>query len=366
MVCRINYRPEFGPVVGYAFKQAKSPLIVASSLCGVTSQVIINEFEGIANRNHRCKNPCGHFVLSPAAGEKITGSQWQELCNATAQEFGAKQWVAVLHRDTNCEHVSLVMSRIGLDGKAWSTSNDRYRLRGICTSFEEQHGLTRTATQSNEPRVVKEEIEKAGRLYTKGIAPNPIPERLQIAVAVKAAMQQSPTIEAFEQTLLRQKIVTRWRHDEQGRPVGVSYARGEAAISGRNAGLTCRALAIYYGSTGTTTHEQSSRSQIPGRGALMDRAPRGSDSHENTSRFGREHGGAYIDPCGVERHGRSAVEVPRIDSTFKQIGDILTRSLSGLNLMIEEDLKDGERLMKQQQPRFIPKHKIYKTKGISV
>ena len=365
MVCRINYRPAFGPVVGYAFKRVKNPLIVASSLCAVDPKAIIAEFESVASRNTRCKTPCAHFVLSPAPGEKLSREQWRELCEATAKEFGAHQWVAALHRDTGCEHVSLVLSRIDLKGKAWSTSNDRYRLRDVCINFEQAHGLTRTSAKSIEPRLEKEELEKSARLYKTGARPDAVPERLKIAVAVKAAMQQSPTLADFERTLLRQKIVTRWRHDEQGRPVGVSYARGEAAISGKNAGITCRALTVYYGTKGTNTYEQATRSEIPGRNPRVDRAPCTGGDPATSSGIGCEHGGTYGGSQGTERFDRGATEIPGINSAVKQVGDLMTQALAGLNLMIEEDVKDGDRFIKRQQPHF-PKHKIFRTKGISL
>jgi hypothetical protein len=201
MVCRINYREAFGPVVGYALKTGKQPEIVASSLCGMTPREITTEFGSVAGRNSRCKMPCAHYVLSPAKGEVLTREQWERICQKTADEFGAQQWVAVLHRDTECQHVSFVLSRIKLDGKAWSTSNDRHRLRAICRHFEDIEGLRTTPGHSNAPRVGKEELEKAARLYRQGTNQTPVPERLAIAVAVQTAFRQSATLTDFEASL---------------------------------------------------------------------------------------------------------------------------------------------------------------------
>jgi hypothetical protein len=93
MVGKINYRPQFAPVLGYAFQAKKDPEIVASSLCGVTLTAILSEFEGLAGRNTRCLNPCAHFILSPAEGEILTRQQWEEICEATAKKFNAVQEV---------------------------------------------------------------------------------------------------------------------------------------------------------------------------------------------------------------------------------------------------------------------------------
>lgn len=367
MVCRINYRSQFGPIVGYALKLSKNPQIVASSLCGVTVQSIIQEFESVSTRNSRCKSPCAHFILSPAQGEKLNGKQWQELCSKTAQEFGAVQWVGVLHRDTQCEHVSLVMSRIDVKGKAWATSNDRFRLRKICTDFEVAHGLTRTATQSHEPRVGKEELEKANRLYNKGKVSNPVPARLQIAVAVKAAMMQSYTIEAFERTLLRQEIVTRWRYDEEGKPVGVSYARGEAAISGRNAGVTCQALTIFYSERGTNTHAQRSEFEVPGGSPVVDRASGSVNCTENQGGPGGEHCGTCEGTGPNGGLDRVTADIPRVDEVaIREVTALVSQSTTGFETMINEEVREGERFIQRHRPVFRPRHRISKTKGISI
>ena len=367
MVCRINYRAQFGPIVGYALKQSKNPVIVASSMCGVTVQSIIKEFESVSVLNPRCKTPCAHFILSPAPGDKLNIRQWEELCRKTATEFGATQWVGVLHKDTQCEHVSLVMSRIDVKGKAWKTSNDRYRLREICTNFEIENGLTRTATHSNEPRIVKEELERANRLYDAGKASNPVPDRLQIAVAVKAAMMQSYTLEAFERTLLRQKIVTRWRYDDEGKPVGVSWARGEAAISGRNAGITCQALTVYYGEKGTNTHAQRSEFEVPGGSPVVDRASGSVNSAENPSGFGGEHSGTCGNTGAAEGFDRVTANISGVDEVaLREVSALVARSTSGLEAMIQEEVRDGERFIQRQRPVFRPRHRIYKTKGVSL
>lgn len=366
MVCRINYRPSFGPVVGYALKRSKDPVIVASTMCAVDAKGIISEFEKVASLNTRCKAPCAHFVLSPAAGEKLSPAQWQNLCASTATEFGAKQWFAALHRDTGCEHASLVLSRIQLDGRAWGTSNDRYRLRTICTDFEVSQKLTRTPSKSHEPRLQKEELEKTARLHKAGAKVDAVPERLKIAIAVKAAMKQCPTIEEFERTLLRQKIVTRWRHDEQGQPIGVSYARGEAAISGRNAGITCRSLTVYYGTNGTHTHEQTARFEIPGRGSGLAGPFGGTGRPENPSGYPGANGCPDSDSSPAERFDRNSSLVPGGPAiAIREVGEMLVQAVSGLSIMMDEEAKDSERFIRNQKPKHWPQPKKHISRRIT-
>ena len=98
MVCRINHRVDFAPVVKYASKASKHAELVASSLSALTPAEMITEFQELARLNTRCKRACVHVVLSPAAGERLTGDQWRTLCERTAQELGASQWVAFRHK----------------------------------------------------------------------------------------------------------------------------------------------------------------------------------------------------------------------------------------------------------------------------
>lgn len=343
MVDRINQRTAFGPVVGYACRANKDPEVVASSLCAATPAEMIKEFEGLARRNTRCQKPCVHVVLSPATGERLTRAQWRKLCEKTAAEFGATQWVGVLHNDTAIQHCSLVLSRIGPDGRAWSTSNDRYRLRKLCRDFEAEHGLRPTAERSQEIRIGKTEIEKADRLYRTGKRPDAVPERLAIAVSVKAAFRQSATLAEFEDRLLRQKITTRWRHDEQGRPVGVSYGRGEASITGKNAGVTCRMLTVNYSDQGTSTHEQTRKLEIPGGTSSVDRTAGQAGIRIDTCRPAGQHRGLESGSWSTTGLDRGADFLLRDNPPVREVGELVVRATSGLEIMSEDMAKDGQR-----------------------
>lgn len=352
MVCRINYREQFGPVVGYAFKHGKEPEIMASSLCGITPREITAEFETVAGKNTRCKAPVAHFVLSPARGEILSRQQWERICQATAAEFRAQQWVAVLHRDTECQHISFILSRIRLDGKAWPTSNDRYRLRTICRAFEDVEGLHRTREHSSAPRVGKEELEKAARLQREGKAATPIPDRLAIAVAVQAAHRQSATLEEFQETLRRQQITTRWRHDEAGRPVGVSFARGEAAVSGRNAGVTCRMLTVSYSEQGTSTHEQVRKFEIPGGTASVARAAHSKNIGTDPVGPTGTNEGTRGNPQAVEGPCRNPGQFSGDDSPqLREVGDLVTRAVCGLQVMTQDLEEDAKRFTNDRHLR---------------
>lgn len=353
MVARIKYRASFVAVVLYAFLAIKCPEVVASSMCGATPKELIAEFVTVAERNSRCKNPCAHFVLSPAPGETLAREQWQEICEAVAKAFGAAQWVAVLHQDTHCRHVSLVLNRIGLDGKAWSTSNDRYRLRTLCREFEEAHDLVRTPERSQAVRVNKDELEKANRLNREGKCPDPIPERLRIAVAVRAALRQCPTLAEFQDRLVREKITTRWRYDGTGKAVGVSFGRGEASVSGRNAGVSCRTLSLHYGENGTISHEHSRRIEIAGGTTAVAPSFGGPDRIPSEGGTAGEYQGVGGGTEPAERLDRGSDCISRATPAhaIRTVGDLLCRALAGMGAMAMAEARDSERFIQAQQAR---------------
>lgn len=268
MICRIQYRQGFGRVIGYAMKQEKHPELLASTLSARDTEGIIQEMEALRAGNSRCKQPVAHFVLSVKEGERLTDTQWTEAAQRTAGRFEMQQYIMVRHGDTDCDHAHLIGNRIKADGKAWSTSNDRKKMRDLCQELEQDFGITATASRSNRSRINKTEIEKADRLHRQGKQGAAVPARMQLATDIKMALAHSHSVQDFEERLKRKKISVRWRHDDQGRPIGVSFGRGEASISGRNAGVSCRALTVHFEKG---IHEQSRRFTAPGGDTRLDR-----------------------------------------------------------------------------------------------
>lgn len=267
MTSRIQYRQHFNRVIGYALKRTKGPELIASTLAATEAQGMITEMEALRARSSRCKQPVAHFVLSIKEGERLTDGQWNEAASRTAEAFGMQQFFAVRHNDTGCDHLHLIGNRVRCDGKAWSTSNDRFRMRSLCQELEEDFRITATPSQSRRSRINKDEIEKAERLFKQGAQGTATPARLLLAEEVKATLAVSRSAQDFEEQLKGKNISTRWRHGRDGLPIGVSFARGQAAISGRNAGISCRTILIHFNEG---SHEQNRSFTRPGGGSRLD------------------------------------------------------------------------------------------------
>lgn len=241
MISRCAYRERFGNVLAYDFKASKHPELVYSNLNSADVSGMTNEMETVARRSKRVEKPCAHFCFSLTPGEVLSPHQWADFFAAVVEEFCCLQAVGVVHHDTPQVNAHLVMNRVKTDGKAWSTSNDRKRLRALCTKFEKQFGLRILPDKSTAPRISKTELEKADRLYRQGKSPTPIPARMELGETVRAVLAVSHNPEDFTQKLSQHGITVRWRM-ENDVITGSSYGRGDVSITGKNAGITVRAV----------------------------------------------------------------------------------------------------------------------------
>lgn len=241
MISRCAYREHFRNVLAYDFKASKSPMLVYTTLNASEVSDMSEEMERVARRSRKVEKPCAHYCFSLAPGEVLSTDQWAEFFAAVVEEFGCLQAVGVTHADTPHVNAHLVMNRVKADGRAWSTSNDRKRLRSLCTKFEKKFGLRILPAKSDKPRVCKDEIEKADRLFRQHKSPTPVPARMQLSETVRATLAISRSPEDFSQKLAEHGITVRWRI-ENDTITGSSYARGDVSISGKNAGITVRAV----------------------------------------------------------------------------------------------------------------------------
>lgn len=348
MTSRIQYRQHFNRVVGYALKRDKRPELLASTLAAKDKQGMIAEMEVLRSKSTRCKQPVAHYVLSIKEGERLSDGQWNEAVNRVADDFGMEQFIAVRHNDTGCDHLHLIGNRVCGDGKTWSTSNDRFRMRSLCQELEGDFHITATPSRSRRSRVGKDELEKAERLHREGKQRTAVPARMRLAEDIKATLAQARSPQAFEEQLRAKKISTRWRHDKQGRPIGVSFARGGAAISGRNAGISCRTILIHFNEG---TYEQNRSITSPGGGSRLGQTIGTGDSFATSGGFaeaGPGYGGTSRtdapDDRGRTGHSRSDSTAIGVLSDAAQVsGSLMTAALNRLIRDMDEEVTERKR-----------------------
>lgn len=239
MIVRINYRESFARTVGYVMKADKSPELVGGNLSAKDPNGMIGELGLLAAHNTRCKKPVAHLSFSLSKGEHLEASQWADLAQRVAKDYGFEQFTAIRHHDTDCEHIHVVGNRIKLDGKAVVTSNDRHRMRTLCQQAEKDFGLVKTAIRSPNIRVGKDELERSQRLYRQGKKQHPVPPKLMLSEQVKANATLAKSHNDFANRCKKQGISVRWRKNDDGRRCGVSFGEADSQVffSGSSLGI---------------------------------------------------------------------------------------------------------------------------------
>lgn len=118
--------------------------IVAGVMAGRTPRELSQEFGVMRRLNPKLNKAVAHLMLSPAPDDPpLTDEQWQAIAKhyISAMGFANAPWVAVVHQDTDHQHMHLVACRIGFDGKTISDANDFRKSEAVVRQIEAQFGL---------------------------------------------------------------------------------------------------------------------------------------------------------------------------------------------------------------------------------
>ncbi|MBA2675552.1 relaxase/mobilization nuclease domain-containing protein [Ramlibacter sp.] len=118
--------------------------IVAGVMSGRTPRELASEFGILRRLNPKLTKAVAHLMLSPAPDDPpLTDEQWQAIAEhyIGAIGFSNAPWVAVVHQDTDHQHMHLMACRIGFDGKTISDANDFRKSEAVVRQIEAQFGL---------------------------------------------------------------------------------------------------------------------------------------------------------------------------------------------------------------------------------
>lgn len=118
--------------------------IVAGLMAGRTPRELAKEFGLMRRLNPKLTKAVVHLMLSPAPDDPLlTDEQWQAIAQRymAAMGFANAPWVAVIHQDTDHQHLHLMACRIGFDGKTISDANDFRKSEAIVRKIEAEFGL---------------------------------------------------------------------------------------------------------------------------------------------------------------------------------------------------------------------------------
>jgi hypothetical protein len=103
----------------------------------------VAEMREQAALSSKCEKPVYHVTIAFDPSDNPTEAEIRGTVDRTLRDVGLgdHQALVVRHVDREHAHVHVMVNRVGPDGRAWSTSNDRRRLRASVERQERELGL---------------------------------------------------------------------------------------------------------------------------------------------------------------------------------------------------------------------------------
>ncbi len=109
--------------VGKEATHTKNAERVGGNMSGNDPRELSREFSAVRQLRPDIGKPVWHCSLSLPPCERLSAEKWEAVAADFMQHMGFDQnntpWVAVRHQDTDKDHIHIVASRVGLDGKVW-------------------------------------------------------------------------------------------------------------------------------------------------------------------------------------------------------------------------------------------------------
>lgn len=185
---------------------------------------LTDEFKTVSSFRQDIKKPVFHAFLSLPKDEKLTDEKWQEIAKDYLKEMNIDiekhQYICVRHKDTDQDHIHIVVNRVGLDGSVWHGQHSAFNTIAACERLEVKHSLTITQSlkgqKSDVSAPTKAEIEQALRTCEK-------PARLELQNALQAALVDKPDLSTFLERLQAVGIEPAFNVASTGNVAGVSF-----------------------------------------------------------------------------------------------------------------------------------------------
>ncbi|OZC01245.1 relaxase/mobilization nuclease domain-containing protein [Rubricoccus marinus] len=118
----------------------------------------VAEMREQAGLSARCQKPVYHVTIAFDPSDNPTEAEVREAVDRTLRDVGLQdhQALVVRHVDRDHAHVHVMVNRVGPDGRAWSTSQDRRRLRASVESQERELGVRWTGRNARAAGVAHE------------------------------------------------------------------------------------------------------------------------------------------------------------------------------------------------------------------
>ncbi len=223
--------------VGKEATHTKNAERVGGNMAGNDPRELSREFSAVRQLRPDIGKPVWHCSLSLPPGERLSAEKWEAVTADFMQRMGFDQtntpWVAVRHQDTDKDHIHIVASRVGLDGKVWLGQWEARRAIEATQELEHTHGLTLTPglgdARAERRKLTDKEINMAVRTGDE-------PPRQRLQRLLDEAVKDKPTAPELADRLYAAGVGVRANLASTGRMNGFSFEVAGVPFKGSDLG----------------------------------------------------------------------------------------------------------------------------------
>ncbi|MFO5463220.1 relaxase/mobilization nuclease domain-containing protein, partial [Salmonella enterica] len=223
--------------VGKEATHTKNAERVGGNMAGNDPRELSREFSAVRQLRPDIGKPVWHCSLSLPPGERLSAEKWEAVTTDFMQRMGFDQtntpWVAVRHQDTDKDHIHIVASRVGLDGKVWLGQWEARSAIEATQELEHTHGLTLTPglgdARAERRKLTDKEINMAVRTGDE-------PPRQRLQRLLDEAVKDKPTAPELADRLHAAGVGVRANLASTGRMNGFSFEVAGVPFKGSDLG----------------------------------------------------------------------------------------------------------------------------------
>ncbi|EOZ4483543.1 relaxase/mobilization nuclease domain-containing protein [Salmonella enterica subsp. diarizonae] len=226
---KIKRGKHFTGVVIYALEPAShhktDPKVVGGNMAGNHIVDLIREFGQTKILRPDIKKPVWHNSLRLPHGEKLSEAQWATVADDYMSRMGFTDThlrCYVLHNNEAGQHIHIMASRIDItDGKLYLGKNENLISTRIISELERIHGLTETATTSNQRAQGIKKLSRNEKMLSERTA-TPCP-KVALQTCIDNVLTNRPDLLSFIQQLEQVGVTCQPNIASTGKMNGFSF-----------------------------------------------------------------------------------------------------------------------------------------------
>lgn len=225
-------------------------IVIGGNMSSLDPRLIVQELNATKKIRPDVKRPVWHNSLRLPKGETMSREKWASIGDRYMHKMGfsdSNPRVYFLHDDKDGQHIHIIASRVGYDGKLVLGKNENLKSTKIISGLEKEFGLiiTKAVEYDADGRIKmparsnisKNEIEKAVRISRE-------PERLQLQKILNQSLHSPVTTTQFVELLQAAGVDVRVNIASSGRLNGFTFGINGIYFSGSKLGksYSCASL----------------------------------------------------------------------------------------------------------------------------